>query len=200
MRTLVPGEILRPGKILGSSELAGGVSSIGNQTELYSVCPSVHVGGERDDIEFAHRPGTFEHAAPVADHRDAQRGVPGWIGIRQVGIHQALQPLCEPLPVWREGDAHASGIGVHPGPMAFPGEHHAVIDADGREDSPAVEQSDLPRREVLGTRIANLVVVEQIAVHKAYYPFYPADGDLNRPKGAGRPSARSYAGGDGPEI
>ena len=75
-----------------------------------------------------------------------------------IGLDQAVQALREPIPVGREGNPHAAGIGAHPLPVALPGEHHAVVDADGREHAPAVEQSDLPGRETCApvSRISSL--------------------------------------------
>ena len=63
------------------------------------------------------------------------------------------------------GSPQALRIALHAGEMALPGEQNAVIYADGRENAPAVEQSDLAGRHHAVTGIADLIVVEQEAMH-----------------------------------
>jgi hypothetical protein len=53
--------------------------------------------------------------------------------------------------------------------MAVEGEHHAVVDAQRGENAPPREQPHLARREPEVAGVADVVVMQQEAVHRSSF-------------------------------
>ena len=59
---------------------------------------------------------------------------------------------------------HELGIVAHSFPMALEGKQHTLLDADGTEDTPAVQQTSLAGRERLGVGVEDVVVMKKKAM------------------------------------
>jgi hypothetical protein len=175
----VPGEVLGPGGELGAAELAGAVAGIGFEGEANGVAPLAEAGGEGDDIKAAGKARGFKEAAVVADDGDAEGAVDDLIG------GDELEERC--VEIVRRGgkrDAQAGSITDHAGPMALPGKQDAIGNAEGAEDTPAVQEADLTGREAGFGGFANGVIVQQEAMHTPL--FYRGAGTGNMEEHADR--------------
>src|SRR5580765_1264797 len=165
MGSFVARQVLRPGSVFGPGKFAGGVAAVGNDAQLHSFGPADHVDGEGDDVEIASDAGSFIEPTAVAYDDYAQGGVQRLAGHRLIGFDEALEARFQPFRFGWEGNPYACGIAAHPLPVAIEGEHHAVVNPQGGENAPAREQSYLPWREAEVPRIADVVVMQQEAVH-----------------------------------
>ena len=60
---------------------------------------------------------------------------------------------------------HTRGVAHHARPVALEGEEDAVGNAEGGEDPPTVEDADLAGGEKAIRGVAQLVIIEQGAMH-----------------------------------
>lgn len=156
----VPGEILGPGGDFRAGEFVGAVAGVRLPGEAGPGAPVGEVLGERDDVVGTGLVRGVEGTAGVAEDGDAEGGVG-----RAIGGDEAEEIFVESVWRGREGDMHSGGVAGHAGPVAFKGEEDAVEDPERGKDAPTVEDADLAGGEKAIGGVAQLVVIEQGAMH-----------------------------------
>ena len=97
--------------------------------------------------------------AAIPHHHHAQGRIPS-----RIGFNELQQPGLQPIAIGRKRNMHRGCIVLHTLPMPLKGEHHSVGDAEGAKYTPAVQQTDLSRRQSLLMRIEDFVVMKEVRV------------------------------------
>lgn len=101
------------------------------EPQIHTTAPSVNIGRECDHIKLARDPVAFEKAAPVANNRHAQSGVPGVIG-----LDERKQPGVKRGGIHGHRHVQQPGVFVHARPVALKGEQDADSERRMVENTP----------------------------------------------------------------